>query len=224
VNDVQYDIAAAHLRSKVYGLLAHGFREPNERFFESLSTGYVSSLRSLTVNLEGGERAFLPLLDKMDGIIGQLDYDKLNEHYGALFLPSGGLTASPYEAEYTRETPQHSFSSQAELADIAGFYISFGLDVSKRAPERVDHIATELEYMQIMSLKEAMAVKDNHEENTFITVDAERKFIADHLGRWTRKFAERISQCRVSEFYETLAAILDVWMDFDKAYLADRCN
>ncbi|KWT84152.1 TorD/DmsD family molecular chaperone [Candidatus Magnetominusculus xianensis] len=218
MNEVEYDIAAANLRSKVYGLLAQGFRDPDELLVESLETGYVSGLRSLVEHMEGGE-SFLPLFTKLDGIIGQLDYDKLKEQYGALFLAAGGLSASPYEAEYTKETPQHSFSSQAQLADIAGFYLSFGLDVSQRTPERVDHIATELEYMQIMSMKEALALKDNHEENATVTIDAQRKFITDHLGRWTGKLAERISQCGISEFYETLAEILDVWMGFDKAYL-----
>lgn len=216
MNEVEYDIAAANLRSNMYGLLATAFREPNEGL---LSSGYVGDLRNLIGHLEGGE-GFLPLFNKLENIIGQLDYEQLTVQYSTLFLPSGGFSASPYEAEYTKETPQHSFSSQAQLADIAGFYLSFGLDVSKKSPERVDHIATELEYMQIMSLKEALALKDNNEEHVFVTADAQRKFIAEHLGRWTHSFAQRISSCGVSEFYETIGEILDLWLDYDKAYLA----
>ncbi|MBF0338907.1 MAG: molecular chaperone TorD family protein [Nitrospirae bacterium] len=216
----EQDIAIARLRSRIYGLLAGGFKRLSEEHYQYLISQYIPAWHGVVQYLQGGDE-FLPLLGKMQAALDAGDFDSMYTEYSGLFMPTGRLLANPLEMEYVRETPQHSLSEQTQLADIAGFYRAFGLDVASTTPERVDHIATELEYMYVMTLKEATALTDNDAENACIVVDAQRKFISDHLGRWTDKFRDRITASQSSDFYAALGQALALWTSIDKQLLSD---
>ncbi|MBF0342997.1 MAG: molecular chaperone TorD family protein [Nitrospirae bacterium] len=221
MENVDNDITIAKLRSKIYSLLARGFKEINEDHFNYLSSQYISEWHGVIEYLQGGEE-FLPLLQKVQKALDVSSLDSLSDESYNLFSSTGRMLAMPCEMEYVKETPQHTMSQQAELADIAGFYRAFGLDVASTTPERVDHIATELEYIHVMALKEATALINNDAENACIVVDAQRKFINDHLGRWVDKFKERLIQNPISEFYATLGEMLVLWINIDKALLFEQ--
>ncbi len=65
----------------------------------------------------------------------------------------------PYETEYT--TPDALYKAH-QLADIAGFYRAFGLEMSTENRERPDHLAAELEFMHFLALKEAQAMGNRY--------------------------------------------------------------
>jgi len=67
------------------------------------------------------------------------------------------------------------------LADIVGFYKAFGLRPNEGIP--VDHFSVEAEFMSHLLLREAYALANNNDEMKEIVVDAERKFLRDHLSR-----------------------------------------
>ncbi|MBF0336387.1 MAG: molecular chaperone TorD family protein [Nitrospirae bacterium] len=221
MDTVEQDIAIAQLRGRIYGLLTGGFKGLTEEYFQYLRGQYIPVWHELVQHIQGGE-GFLPLLEKMQGALDAVSFDVLYGEYYNLFMPTGMMLAIPSEMEYVnKETPQHSLSQQAQLADIAGFYRAFGLDVATNTPERVDHITTELEYMHVMALKEATALANNDAENACIVVDAQRKFITDHLGRWADKFSERLVTTAGSEFYAALGETLALWINIDKQILFD---
>jgi len=60
--------------------------------------------------------------------------------------------------------------------------------------ERPDYLATELEFMYLLALKEAWAIQQNQPEWTEITTQAQRRFLEDHLGRWLPLFAASLSR------------------------------
>ncbi len=215
----EHDITAARLRSKVYSLLADGFSQVDEKQFQLIKFDYITVWRNVSELLEEGN-ILDPFINKLEKAVDLLDYEGLAAEHSRLFEPRSKLQVPPYETEYTlAESPQHALSQPAHLSDISGFYKAFGLAISEERPDRVDHIATELEFMHVLALKEAVAVEDDEKEHFEIVRDAELKFMNDHLGRWTGQFRDRMADADEDGFYIALAEMLDLWVKLDKAYL-----
>lgn len=219
MTELEHDMTAAKMRSKVYSLLADGFSQVDEKLFESFKNSYVSIWSEIAGSIEGGEE-FLPYLQQLEKAVNSIDYEGLIAEHSRLFEPRSKLQVPPYETEYTlAESPQHALSQPAHLSDIAGFYKAFGLSISEERPDRVDHIATELEFMHVLALKESMAVEGDETEHIEIVRDAQLKFMNDHLARWTGQFRDRMADADEKGFYIALAGILDLWVKLDKVYL-----
>jgi len=222
MTELEHDLTAAKMRSKVYSLLADGFSQVDGKLFESFKNGYVSIWSEIAGSIEGGEE-FLPCIEQLKKVLDSVDYEELVAEHSRLFEPRSKLQVPPYETEYTlAESPQHALTQQAQLSDIAGFYKAFGLSISEVRPDRVDHIATELEFMHVMAHKESVAIESGETEHIEIVRNAELKFVADHLSRWTGQFRDRMVNADKLGFYITLAELLDLWVNIDKAYLDSR--
>ena len=79
------------------------------------------------------------------------------------------------------------------LADLGAFYAAFGLEIGQDAAERQDHISIELEFMSVLAAKEAYAIQFDDAQLTLVR-DAQKKFLREHLGRWTPAFTRRLSR------------------------------
>jgi TorA maturation chaperone TorD len=88
------------------------------------------------------------------------DPANLQSEYLKIFGNIVGTQCPPYETQYHGA---HIFMQAQELADIAGFYRAWGLDLSEQAKERVDHIWVELEFMSYLAFKEAYAAQKGDE-------------------------------------------------------------
>jgi TorA maturation chaperone TorD len=97
------------------------------------------------------------------------------------------------------------------LADIAGFYRAFGLELAEAASEKVDYLVGELEFVAMLLVMLAKATEqDNAAEVTPITHNALSSFSSDHLGEWLPSFCERLSQLTVLPLYQQLAKLLQL--------------
>lgn len=213
--DTEVDTAIAQLRSLAYGYLANGFQTPEAESFETDSASFISGWRSVLECLRDEEQ-LRPILERLEECLGDHTYQSLHARYQYLFAPQGGIQVSPYETESTRETPQHAMCQAHEFADIAGFYKAFGLEVSEESPERVDHVAAELEFMHVMACKEVAALEGGEEEHVEIVRDAGNKFREEHLGRWTGTLKRRLAEADRDGFYANLGELLDKWVDLDR--------
>ncbi len=80
------------------------------------------------------------------------------------------------------------------LADLAAFYRAFGLEMAEDAGERHDHLCLELEFMCVLAAKEAYALDRQLALDSLTQcLDAQRKFLREHLGRWAPAFARRLA-------------------------------
>lgn len=97
---------------------------------------------------------------------------------------------SLYETEYGRD---RIIAKTKELADISGFYKAFGLESESPgiAPEMVDHISVELEFYASLLIKQIYLEEKNDVEGTEIVLDARKKFLSYHLGRFVKAISER---------------------------------
>jgi TorA maturation chaperone TorD len=102
------------------------------------------------------------------------------------------------------------------LADIAGYYLAFGLRPAEGADERVDHAACECEFMDFLARKEAFALaslrKDSDEAEAEERIDtirmATRGFLRGHLGRFGCAFASLLMKEAAEGFHRALGALL----------------
>lgn len=87
-----------------------------------------------------------------------------------------------YETEYGRN---RSVSKASELADLAGFYRAFGLEIGG-LPEMPDHFAVELEFYAYLLIKQQLLNGLSDSEGVEILCQARRHFLQDHLGSFAQ--------------------------------------
>lgn len=122
-------------------------------------------------------------------------------------LFDGDPAVSPYESHYWP-----SFGHTRQIADVAGFYRAFGFRLADHPRELPDFLATELEFMSLLCLKEALAGDEEDAERLEIIRAAQRAFLEAHLGRWAAVFSTRLRAAACGEaaaFYRVLADLLE---------------
>lgn len=128
-------------------------------------------------------------LDALLGFLDQGDVDPVAAHdrvYGLL----SSSECTPHETSYCPQT--FSVYRSGRLADIAGFYQAFGVSASRDQPERVDHIALELEFMAWLLAKVEHlrgSTDPGAAEQAEICGDAQQGFFEEHLAWWVPAYA-----------------------------------
>jgi TorA maturation chaperone TorD len=192
--DRALDFALA--RADAYHTLAGIFRDPDGPDGQGRSE--IRLLRSASERMGVRlDESIWPQLHR----IGRRN-QRATEHR-AIFGHTVAHGCPPYETEYGRG---HVFAQAQELGDIRGFYEAFGVR-PRAGGERPDHVACELEFLALLALKEAFAVAAHDDDHRSLCRDAERRFIADHLGRWLPALAGRIAARASGSGYAAAAAI-----------------
>ncbi|HDZ22473.1 hypothetical protein LCGC14_0615620 [marine sediment metagenome] len=196
-------------RSAVYIVLARGFSQPDETVLDFLRQCDQAGPRG---DSDVGTSLAALLASIRDG-----DLDKLQQAYMRLFDPVNG--PFPYESEHKTG---HDFAKANILADIMGFYRAFGVEPSG---DRADHMAAELEFMHLLTLKEHYAAGKGDQEHATLCREAGQKFFRDHLSLWTEGLlaAMRASLSKDDRdhhlFYEHLMSLLECFISSEKETL-----
>jgi len=207
--DATIDEALA--RSVLYHAVTLGLRPPPRGAARVLfdPAGQETLLAAATL-LDASGEALRPAVETLCARAAS-PADRLVAH-ARLFGHSRGLVC-PFETEYGASD---AFRQPQELADIAGSYLAFGLEPAESGDERVDHAACECEFMDFLARKEAFTLgsrrSSQDEEETrerLATVRAAaRGFLRDHLGRFGRAFASRLTKEDTDGFHGALGAVL----------------
>lgn len=115
----------------------------------------------------------------------------------------------PHEIEYGELKADRLYEPH-RLADIAAFYSAFGLEVA--ADERVDHVAMECEFYAVLCAKEEVAG-----DQLEFCWETQKKFLREHLARWTPAFSRRVESLAGDEFYRDAARQLRVSVEAECA-------
>jgi len=171
----------------LFRALAAAFRYPDAEtrktvtaMFAALHTGDGTRRRSV---------ARADLLQRVEDAWSATDGAALESEYLRLFHGAGSCALRETAYGDGRRIAGRS----AELADIAGFYRAFGLRVAERRPDLPDHLSAELELMSLLLLKEAYAISQGWTERRAIARDAQKEFLASHLGRWVGALADALA-------------------------------
>lgn len=197
-------------RSNVYRFMSPVFSYPDEASAELLQSHVLDAENCLFL-LE--DPSSLEALRRLNPIIMAATHDTLEVEFLQTFGHTISKECPPYEGEYGQA---HIFQMSQNLADIAGFYGAFGLELDPGFMDRSDHLTLELEFMQFLCLKEAYGLKKGHpEEQVALCREAQSKFLGDHLGNWVFEFAPLLEEKATSELYKGVAQLLVAFMKFE---------
>ncbi|NUM44452.1 MAG: molecular chaperone TorD family protein [Anaerolineales bacterium] len=186
-------------RAQVYKFLADAFVYPRENWTEDVSL----------LNEVMQQAGLMPyFLDIRPAPLEDLQF--AHRH---TFGIAGSLC---YETEYGLP---HEYRQSQEMADLAGFYQAFGFRTEGKIRERPDHVAVELEFMSLLSVKEAYAREQQNENHTAICQEAQTKFLTDHLGNWFALFAQSVQLNACGDVYSSLAHFAVHFLQWDAARL-----
>lgn len=209
------DIALA--RSFVYRFLAQAYQDPTEEGWRELTS--ASCLHDLEAAVHAMAVNAPSLAESVARLCGQLQsefFDSFLTAYLAAFGHAARGRCPLNEIEYGDIKADPLFQPH-RLADIAAFYRAFGLEVAEDADERPDHICLELEFMCVLAAKEAYALEHQLDlEAISLCRDAQKRFLREHLGRWTPAFARRLARMAAGTPLCALA-------DFTRAFIELEC-
>ena len=144
----------------------------------------------------------------LQGVFDALDkeWGALEDAYRRLFgLTAISATCPACEIEYE---PNEDITYRSQrMADVAGFYQAFGMEISDRAGERLDHISVEAEFLYVLLAKEAAALQRGDPEAAEICQGARRSFFEEHMGQWLPIFSQLLSRNAPIQFYRELAVL-----------------
>lgn len=210
VHDPQREEALA--RSTLYRFLSVAFL-PSGEALETLAADAdtLASVQRASGHLAWDEAGMAT--EEACRLLTGTDGASLNDEYHRIFGHHAARDCPVCETEYGAG---HVFQQAQQLADIAGFYLAFGLEVADGVGERVDHISLELEFMHVLAFREAYARIHHGAEEVALLRDAQRAFLQDHLGRWVSAFARLVSR-KTEGFYLRLARLAAAYIQSDAA-------
>jgi TorA maturation chaperone TorD len=222
-------------RSKLYLLLSWGFLYPEEEeFYNYLQEGEfvedgLAAIETLEKSLDATKATgkIRDLIAPMKKFLDQIadweqenfktwEFSDLQDEHRRVFSNVISLDAPPYETLFGNE---HVFQQSHTMGDIAGYYKAFGLELAEVVHERLDHLSVELEFLHFLAYKESYALCHDGEEKLQIVVDAEKKFVRDHVGRWAPLFADMASKKAQRGFFMLLCELSKAYLKFECAYL-----
>ena len=221
-------------RSKLYLLISWSYLYPeDEEFLDYLQSGEFvedgrAALTSLQKTLEGrgGEEASESLdaisrhFDAVEEWVASegmnWDIQDLRDDHRRVFSNVISLDCPPYETLFGND---HVFGQSYVMGDISGFYSAFGLQLCQDIHERLDHLSVELEFVHFLAYKESYALCHDGPEKFQTVVDAEKKFVKEHIGRWVPLFSGMLKKKADYGFYRIMADLTADWMAFEVAYL-----
>jgi putative dimethyl sulfoxide reductase chaperone len=206
----------ARYRAALYAVLAQALSAPRRALCDAVEQGILPVLIEDALGyfpakyLGTRTSSFLEKLNSPSGVIFS---DALMAEYTRLFALN--LHCPQYEADYVSRS---SFNWSHVISSVTGMYSNFGVQLASGVGERPDHIAVELDFMNLLATKEAHARKLNQAANVKVCRRAQKLFIASHLSRWGVIFARKLREETRLDFYLGVAALMEEFISAEAKY------
>lgn len=203
---------AAIARSFVYRFLARAFDYPDPAGWGWLSAaGTRDTLRKAVQESHPGADGLATAAALLVAELERGTFESFEMQHLGIFGHTVRGDCPAHELEYGDLKADPMFQLH-RIADLSAFYRAFGLSLSEDASERQDHLSIECEFMSVLTAKEAYAAVQDDTEAIEIIQDGQRKFLREHLGRWTPAFARRLARAAGGSITGRLADCLKDWM------------
>jgi TorA maturation chaperone TorD len=202
-------------RASTYGLLARMFRsEMDQQLIDELhDRRYPTSTGDEDV--DEGYRLIATYLSNAD----ERSVEELAVDFTRVFIGDGVdsyAAAFPFESVYTSE---RRLKMQDARDEVLAIYHAYGLDKSDTWDENEDHVAAELEFMQVMCERTARLLGTGDEAGAESLLRAQRNFLDDHLVAWVPMLANDMGRFAHTDMYRGLALLANGYLRQDAAFL-----
>ena len=184
-------------RARTYGLLARIFRvEVDGKFLEELR-----HLRFPTsTGNEHVDYGYRTMYNYLKGTWEDTLLD-LARDYARTFIGHGNngrSAAYPFESVHTSEK---RLLMQDARDEVLAIYRANLLKKGEEWNDCEDHIALELEFMQVMSERTAKALKEGKEDEAVEMLKTQRAVVGQHLANWVPMFVSDIKYFSQTDLY-----------------------
>lgn len=215
--DVLDLIALTESRARTYGMLSRLYKREVD---EELLARMVDTLYPAATGNDDIDKGYLMiatyLSNMWDDSVSELAVD-----YHRTFIGHGVdaySAAYPVESVYTSET---RLLVQNARDDVLAAYRKAGLGKAPDWKDNDDHIALELDYMQILCTRAAEALGSG-DENTAVELFADqRAFLREHLLAWVPMFTSDIRRFAQTEMCQGLSWLTDGFLQVEDELLAN---
>jgi len=204
-------------RVATYGMLARLYRkEVDQEFLDEMrSIRYPQNTGN--DNVDTGYRMFHHYLCN----VWERTLTELATDYARVFLGSGSnaySAAYPFESVHT--SPRRLMMQDAR-DEVLAIYRSAGIVKSDTWKEGEDHIAVELEFLQILGQRVLDALAEDDEDKAVGNLLTSYNFLMDHLVNWVPMLIAEMQKYSRTEFYKALAYLTMGFIETDREFLED---
>lgn len=204
-------------RVNTYYLLSRLYRvEVDEEFYGEL-LGLRFPKNTGNSKVDAGYKALHDYLKQPHpSVITELAVD-----YTRTFIGHGnnGYSAAyPFESVYT--SPKRLLM-QGARDEVLVIYRAAGIDKNPAWKDGEDHIALELEFMQILGKRALDAYLQGDEDKTIKLLSTSRFFLEDHLFAWFPMMATDMKKFSKTTFYKGLSDLTYGFLETDLEFLED---
>ncbi|MFO0792840.1 MAG: molecular chaperone TorD family protein [Candidatus Brocadiaceae bacterium] len=221
-SEVSFSVENLLTRSMMYQVLSGCFIYPAEKNLASLKSPDFEVFKTDLVQCFSSADNGAELkkgLDKLQELLCGTPISELQKLYQRLVGHTISKDCPLFETQYGAADV---FQQTHELADIQGFYKAFGLDSSDVEKERCDHVSVELEFMHFLLYKQAYALENHGEEKAMICLDAQKKFLKEHIGKWVPLFTILFCRKAGDGFYYALSVVTREFLRLEMSLLGVR--
>lgn len=193
---LQASIDTALARTFIYRLLARAYEDPELEGWRWLSSEPIKSAlwTALLPLARTAPAALANFAAELANRLAPDGFDDFQDTYVTCFGHTVRGDCPMNEIEYGDIKADPLFQPH-RLADLAAFFAAFGLEMTPDAAERQDHISVELEFMSVLAAKAAYSLEHQLDhDQVAICCEAQKKFLREHLGRWTPAFTRRLAR------------------------------
>lgn len=199
-------------KAALYEILALAFLYPREDIASALVKGEYAEALEEIARANGLDEAVV-----LDAVADLVDFKgkhpdaflhELRAEYTRLFIGVLEPVVSPFAGVWYAEeigAEPLLFVSKESMA-VERFMRSCGVGQAEGTNEPLDHVGTELEFLQYLCLLRAGAVQPP--DDVTIPEEAYEEFYAAHFSAWSKKFAQRTIENSRSPFFKAMGRVL----------------
>jgi TorA maturation chaperone TorD len=142
---------------------------------------------------------------------------ELEKEYTRLFITAYPKTVAPPYSSVYLDSEQLVWGKST--AEVARLYEAAGLSINEHFHDIPDHIGAELEFASYL-IVEQQKTREDASIPIQELASIERRFLTDHLLRWTPAFFSRVAECSRLTFYHVTASLSGQFVEEETKHLS----
>lgn len=216
-------IAVLTAQQLTVGLLGRLLLEyPDREWLELLATEGVFGEIPLSLagaNIQPGAELLQRWAEEHKHSLDEDAFEEIVLDYTRLFIGPEEVSAPPWESVYFNE---NRLTLQEETLAVRRWYRRFGLKSLKARNEPDDHVGLELSFVSYLIGKTIEALEQEEPADATRYLEAQRQFLAEHLGKWIDLWAERVQAEARTDFWSGVALLAEGAVVFWREWLTSK--